>query len=161
METRSKYRIESVKIEHAIDTDPDTSYLGEYGNKATSPAAIDRVARGDAGRGEYRWFNPALTGEQTGNPESPEQDYQRMEALNNQQWYFIGIIAKARIVSPAGVIQTIRSGGLWGIESDSDKSYIESVENEQLAELRAELESLEQGIGKRAIDHAFANVERD
>src|SRR3990167_5461879 len=112
METRSKYRIESVKIEHKLDESPDTSYLGEYGNKATSPAAIDRQERGDAGRGEYRWFNPAMTGEETGNPDSPEQDYKRMESLNNGQWHHTGIIAKARIISPAGVIQTIRSGGL-------------------------------------------------
>jgi len=52
-----------------------------------------------------------------------------MDALNNQNWYFMGISATAEVWNPQShVIQRIHSGGIWGIESDSEKSYIESEE---------------------------------
>ncbi len=164
----SKNRIESVRIETVTDTDPDTSYIGHYTNHP-SPEAIIRVGE-HAGkqvkdlpddyehpsRGrEYLYFLPAMTAEETGNPESPKQDFERMESLNDGQWCFVGIIAKAVIVSAQGVTQTIRSGGLWGIESDSDKSYLEEIARDELFNLRAELEAF--GFGKRAIDYAFKN----
>ena len=154
---RNKLQIIGVKIEHKPDEDPDTSWLGEYSN-TPKEHAIDRQERGDMGRNEFRYFNPAMSGEQTGNPESPEQDYQRMESLNAGQWCFIGIIAKAELRNPAtSVTQVVRSGGLWGIESDSEKDYLASVEKGQLAELRAEL--LAFGIGPRGIAHAFKSVQ--
>jgi hypothetical protein len=60
------------------------------------------------------------------------EDYRRCEALNNGDWNYIGVIAKAKLVGMGGVIQTLRSGGLWGIESDSDEEYIRQVEDEEL-----------------------------
>lgn len=87
-----------------------------------------------------------------------KQDFERMEALNRGDWSYIGIIAKAEIVSPHGTCQTIHSGGLWGIESDSDAKYLVEVENEQLDELKNELLSL--GLGERAIERAFQNVQK-
>lgn len=36
-------RIHKVVIKHLADTDPDTSYLGEYGDSATSEFSIDRA----------------------------------------------------------------------------------------------------------------------
>jgi hypothetical protein len=53
-------------------------------------------------------------------------------------------------------MQTIRSGGLWGIESDAG-DYLDEAGNAQLEGLRSELEAL--GFGKRALDYAFKNVE--
>ena len=86
-----------------------------------------------------------------------EQDYQRMESLNRGAWHYLGIIAKAEVqLTPEGPIQTIRSGGLWGIESDSGSEYLESVKQEELADLRRQLEEV--GCGKRAIDHAYQDV---
>ena len=35
-----------------------------------------------------------------------------------------------------GVVQTLTSGGLWGIESDSGEEYIEEVAGEEYSELR-------------------------
>ena len=70
-------RILSVKVEWKHDESPDYSHLGEYSNHE-GPDSIDRKERGDMGRHEYRYFIPGMTAEQTGNPESPEQDYQRM-----------------------------------------------------------------------------------
>lgn len=87
-----------------------------------------------------------------------EQDYQRMESLNAGQWHFIGVIAKAEIVSSQGVCQTIRSSGLWGVESDSPKEGIAAIEAEQLTELGQELLSI--GLGERAVKVAVRNAER-
>jgi len=89
------------------------------------------------------------------------QHYERMEKLNNGDFCFIGIRAYATISIPSGtssVESEVSSGGLWGIESDSDKSYLESVEKEELGQLRTELKAL--GFSSRAISTAFKNVER-
>lgn len=172
MSMKTKLKIKKAWIETKLDESPDLSHLGEY-TDTPQPDAIIRIGR-HAGKfvselgeddelpskcREFRFFVPAMTGEQTGNPDSPKQDYERMEAYSNGQWNMVGIIAKAEIRNPESMVtQVIRSGGLWGIESDSDASYLEEVGNEQLAELRAELTAL--GIGSRAIDVAFQNVEK-
>jgi len=39
-------------------------------------------------------------------------------------------------------IQTIDSGGLWGIESDSDSSYLNEIGKEQVEEVREYLRTL-------------------
>jgi hypothetical protein len=145
-------RIESVKVRREVDADPDLSYLGEYSNHA-SDNSIDRVERGDAGRGEYRYFTPAMTGAQTGNPDSPEHDYQRAEAYNRGAWCMVGVWAEAEVIV-SGTVQRIRSGGLWGIESDSDASYFEEVAREQLAEL-ADILAEFIGLSRSAIKRAF------
>jgi len=60
----------------------------------------------------------------------------------------LGIMAEAEI-SSEGVIQQIRSGGLWGIESDSGGSYFLEVAEEQYDELAAILKDF--GISKKDI----------
>jgi hypothetical protein len=124
-----------VKIEFVQHQDdcPDLSNLGEY-HAAPREGSIDRQARGDMKRGECRYFTPAMTGEETGNPDSPEQDYQRYEAYNRGEWHMTFCQAKAT-VSVHGVMQTITSGGLAGVESDSDASYFKEIEAEQREEL--------------------------
>jgi hypothetical protein len=125
--------------------------------------ASDAVEECDCGhywdRHTYRFFNPSFNYiDAQGNtlPEyTPEdvrkyvaQDYARMEALNNGQWEFIGIRACAD-VTIGNTRQSIYSGGLWGIESDSEASYLKEVESEELASLRETLYEL--GFSKRAI----------
>ena len=229
--TKTSKRILSVKIKRMVDTDADTSYLGEYSNHATSDYSIDRAHRedcasleenhrnavdkleriisyldsirrspevadnsdstqwerldeaidiltglqdesmecdcsgGDMERGEYRYFNPSFnyvdkSGKATDEPENvrkyTRQDYERMESLNRGSWCHIGISAVAEVVTNAGsmsTVQTIHSGGLYGIESDSERSYLESVEQEELASLKSELSAI--GFSKRAISKAF------
>jgi len=105
---------------------------------------------------EYRYFVPAMSSDETGNPDSPMQDWKRAEGYGNE-WSYMGIIAKAEIVV-AGVCQTVRSAGLWGVESDSGDDYIyDEVGKDELAQLREVLESL--GFGKAAISLAFKHVE--
>jgi len=91
------------------------------------------------------------------------QDYQRMEAFNAGEWCYLSIRALAEVKLNTddrgiGVVQKIGSGGLWGIESDSDASYIKQIENDELADLKRELHAI--GFSKRAISTAFKNVER-
>lgn len=193
-----------MRIERAIDTDADTSHLGEYGDRP-GPCAIDRKMRGDAGQHEYRYWNPSENHVPVGNPENwarvtdrevckaiaanlprcsvdpcvaigwparydraraiawldneyIEQDYRRMEALARGDWCYFGIVAKAEVRLTTDVLQTIRSGGLWGVESDSRDEYLGSVEREELADLRRQLVAI--GCTNRQIDHAFKTVER-
>ena len=88
-----------------------------------------------------------MTGEDTGNPNSPEEDYQRMESYNRGNWAMIGIKAIAEIAilikkyTPTiKLIQVITSGGIWGIESDQDS--FKEYETSQLDELKDVLEAL-------------------
>lgn len=121
---------------------------------------------GNLERDQYRYFNGPVENYEGETPEDirkyVRQDYDRMESLNAGHWCFIGIRAEATIVTNInkhhGVCHQITSGGLWGIESDSDKDYLESIEKEELAQLRTELKSL--GFSSRAISTAFKNIER-
>lgn len=106
----------------------------------------------DSGDMEYpdknhhdRFFKPCARGEKEGTPEYKKygmQDFRHMELLNDDQWYFIGIIAVAEIITENGTIQRIHSPGLWGIESDCGGHYMLSVANEEIEGLKAELLSL-------------------
>ena len=134
--------------------------------------AQDKLAECDCGHEsgdhrEYRYFNPSCNYvDANGNlidGNTPEdirkyvaQDYARMEDLNNSGWGFIGIRAKAKIAVNS-IQQTITSGGLWGIESDSDDSCFAEVQSEELADLRAQLYAL--GFSKRAVAAAIKESE--
>jgi hypothetical protein len=74
-----------------------------------------------------------------------ESDKDRKEAYERGAFEFIGIYAVAKVdlhkPTPQGGWQYVgtteyRSGGLWGIEDDSDREYLKSIAEEQEAELR-------------------------
>jgi hypothetical protein len=69
----------------------------------------------------------------------------------------VGVVAHATVQLRGYLTQQVRSGGLWGIESDSDGSYLAEVAKDELAELRKELHAM--GFSKRAIAAAFRGVE--
>jgi hypothetical protein len=135
---RHPIRIERVFIRHKIDEQPDLTNLGNYSN-TNQPGAIFRA---NAGTREFRYFIPAMTGEQTGNPDSPRQDFERMEAYNRGDWQSLGVFAEAIVSYPDSPncrrTERFTSSGLWGVESDSG-DYIAEVEKEQLAELKDHL----------------------
>ena len=91
------------------------------------------------------------------------QDARRMYHFGRGDWWFLGIIAKCELVVPHPrrkldfITQTLHSGGLWGIESDSGEKYLNEIGREQLSELADQLEAL--GLGGRAIERAFDKVE--
>jgi hypothetical protein len=136
-------------------------------------AECDCDERGDMERNQYRYFNPSFnyvtkTDEPADGLTSEEvrkyvrQDYERMESLNAGNWCFVGIRAEAEIGLPRSgdsyLTQKLSSGGLWGIESDSENSHFESVEKDELADLRQVLK--EMGFSSRAISTAIKNFER-
>lgn len=122
---------------------------------------------GEVSHNEYRWFNPSsnyvnAAGQLTeGVTEADARqyiaaDYQRMESLQAGRWWFVGVRAIADIeIDGAGRFskQSITSGGLWGIESDSSPDYLAEVGREELADLRAQLVAL--GFSQRAVTMAI------
>lgn len=150
----NKIKLIKVWTESRTEDQPDLSHLGEYTNDGSKAGAI---ARENCGSREYRFFVPAMTGEETGNLESPRQDFERMEAYNRGDWCMIGICAKAEVVLTGNAVQTIHSGGLWGVESDSGDEYLNTVKEEEADALAAELAAL--GVGKRAIAYAMRRIE--
>ena len=76
-----------------------------------------------------------------GGEEYAEQDDQRVAAYGD--WWMLGIMARAEVSYAIGQgnsrLESLTSGGLWGIESDSGAEYIETVAREELADLKAHL----------------------
>lgn len=150
--------------QHARQGDPrletEDFEIGQCYVKDCGCEDFDRVA---VGRGrDYRYFNSGSI--DSGNTEEENrqyamQDYERVDAYNRDQWWFLGINAEAQVQLNGNLVQTITSGGLWGIESDSDDSYLQQVGDEQLAELKDQLHAI--GFTKRAIAAAFRNVQRE
>lgn len=149
----------SVKVKVMTDDSPDTSHLGAYTDEpadwaivcaegeylANLRAADEEYEVPERGR-EYRFFVPgAYTSDELANDEEVQkygrEDFERMKSLDNGDWRFIGIRAVAEVSSEHGAIQRLSSGGLWGIESDSEGSYFGEVAKEELGQLRAELEA--------------------
>lgn len=88
-------------------------------------------------------------------PENYESEMQkakdRMAAWENDEWRFVGVVAKAVVYIPAGGtsfrIMTLESAGLWGIESDSEE-YLKEVFEEQKGDLLAELKAMGEALTK-------------
>ena len=148
-----KKRIAKVVYLRESDDSPDLSCLGEYSNQPDA-VHIDREERGDRGHGEYRYFNMSsnYTDEKPEDQQKyMEQDYRRMEDYGNG-WCMMFLQCQAQVVIN-GIVQTITSGGLGGVESDSDEDYFEEIKKEQLDELAEVLRSM--GFSKKAISTAF------
>lgn len=143
-----------IEITREMDDCPDISHLGEFcdwqeGAIKRNPSYLERHS--------YEWILPAISrdkyfqdlhkiGYSKGVAAELAQSYvnqdiKRLESLERGDWYFIGIYATAR-KEVNGTIQTFRSGGLWGIESDSDESYLKEVEQEETEQLKSILAKL-------------------
>jgi hypothetical protein len=72
------------------------------------------------------------------------QSKERKESYG-QSWEMLGCVATAQVSYSIGGgnrrLETLSSGGVWGIESDSDKSYLREVEKDQLFDLSSHLEN--------------------
>lgn len=138
--------ISKIRVKSDSDPDPDLSWIGKYSD-VWEKHAIDRFEDRHHDNREYRYFHPA-------NPEYAKEEYQRMEAINEGQIWFIGIWVEADILIK-GQIQVITSGGLWGIESDSDQKYIDEVVQDELSNLTDQLKEL--GFSEGEIQDAIDN----
>ncbi len=132
-----KAKLISIKIIETEDQSPDLSHLGAFSNQRGDFAVEHEPNNGRL----FNWFNAANVETQ----EQAEENYKRAASYGNRWWY-VGIKAEAVIHLPiskhSNKVQTIDSGGLWGIESDSEVSYREEVAREQVAELKGYLETL-------------------
>ena len=133
-------KLESVRLMKQVDEQPDLSWIGSYASTyGGSDIVVDRQERGHADSRQHRYFIWANQSNYK-EPLKPrerrelEQDYRRMEDYGNG-WVMVGVWAEADIVVD-GVIQKLRSGGLWGIESDSDQAYFNSVGQEEYNALK-------------------------
>lgn len=108
-------RIDDIQIKWQVDDDADLSYLEQF-----------ELDSADADEREYA-----------------RQDRERL-ARYGEYWFMEGCQAVARVSYPVGNdsrrIEILSSGGLWGIETDSDRAYLTSVENDELADLKGHLE---------------------
>lgn len=69
----------------------------------------------------------------------------RLAAYQRDEWHMIGIRAKATIcVQRLGCSTSyeLTSPGLWGVESDSDESYLQSVYEEQCSVLQSDITAM-------------------
>lgn len=67
----------------------------------------------------------------------------RLAAYERGDWHMFGIRAVATICIQRGNCRTnyeISSPGLWGIESDSEPSYLDPVFKEECSQLQADIE---------------------
>lgn len=115
---RSKVEIVKVTVKWLTDEDPDLSFLDQFENSKDKE--------------EKKYYI---------------EDQKRKSDYGNR-WYMQGCKAYAEVryemenVYPAGNyrLETLSSGGLWGIESDSDSDCLKDTEKEQLKELKNHLE---------------------
>ena len=150
-------RIDKIRLVRSVDDTGGVLFdLGEYSD-APGPAdrTVDRFkylpARDQRRLHQLRYFIAEMSAEDTGNPKSVQQDYRRAEAYNDGKWWAVGICAEAVVSYEIGNkcrrLETLISSGLWGIESDSDASYLASVEQDELADLREHLKVFGVDVG--------------
>lgn len=86
-------------------------------------------------------------------------DAERLSSFG-YSWNMLGVYVSADVqTSDRGVIQTIRSGGVYGVESDSGKDYLDELETEEILDLTSELLAI--GFSEDAVNVATQNVERE
>ena len=112
---------ERVKV---TDTNPDLSYLRQFHDDV----AIDL-------RKEYR-----------------ARDIARLAAFERGEWEMLGLMVKCTIHVPMGgnsfQVFTMKSAGLWGVESDSQSSYFAEVWDEEENSLREALRVMGEAFSK-------------
>lgn len=132
-----------IKVKSIVDDDPDVSYL-------------DTTPEDHYGTDGYNWNHVSEEDKQKVIDQYgsiwnacvayAEHDKERLDAFYRDDWNMIGIKAVATIHLPVNEktvkAETISSGGLWGIESDSDKSYLQEIGREQIEEVKGYLRTL-------------------
>ena len=145
-------KINRIIVRHLIDENPDLSHLGKFSDTAGEFA----IKHSREGYGEYKYFNA----DNVEDMKQAKQNYKLMIDYNNGVWGMIGIRAEAEIITgkkDCGLINTIKSGGLWGISNDCDDSEFKSIEEEQVDELKDVLRKL--GFSKLQVEKAKIEVE--
>lgn len=137
MATVKRAKVVKIEVKRIVDENPDLSFLEttpeyHYGKNGSNWSHVSEEGRQRIIAKYGSIWNACMA--------YAKQDKERLDAYNRGVWEMIGIRAVATIHIPADddtvKIQTIDSGGLFGIESDSDDSYIHDIGREQIAEVK-------------------------
>ena len=121
-------RLDYIRVKWEIDESPDLSWLesrlSEDGKTLLS---------------SMRYTQEELNEHPIKTRRYIKEDMHRLETCGDS-WVMMGCTAEAEVSYPINEsgdrrIETFTSGGLWGIESDSDNEYKESVASDQLWDL--------------------------
>ena len=147
-------KIEKITIKRMIDENPDLDYLGKFSDKAGEYA----IKHSEGSANLYQYFNA----ENVDNMKQAKENYNRIMEYEkgNLCDYGIKAVAEIRTSQDEGntwLINSISSGGLWGLSSDgTEEDFIQEGSN-QLEDLKDVL--LELGFEKKEIE--AVKVERD
>jgi hypothetical protein len=147
--------IKEIKVKREVDYNTDLRDLGEFSDTEGEYA----IEHGLEDCQEYNYFNA----ENVSSMKEAKENYERIMKYERGELVDYGIIAEATIVTEEntskgyGLTNTIHSGGLWGMSSDSDESYLKEIENEQIEELKEILKEF--GFTQKEIEKA--KVERE
>jgi hypothetical protein len=148
-------KINKIIIKHIPDYEADLSWIGTFDDEPKDEFAIKH----NGGREQYAYFNPQKGAVE--NKKQAKRDYERMMAYDRGEWGMVGIKAEAETAISIGngcwKLDTITSGGLWGIETDADEKFHNEIEQEQLAELKDYLK--EYGFTDSDIEKARVIIE--
>lgn len=143
--------VTAARIVVVPDNDPDLSYLGEYTMRVADVdtdkyTVIDRdEENGFHQPGSMRFFVSSFNYEDE-TPEDREkyarQDFERMEAYHRGDWWTVEIYVEADVTMPGDGPRTLKSGGIWEIESDSGEGYIRETAGDEIVDLRTALVTL-------------------
>lgn len=144
-------KIISFKVERTPDYDADLSFLGTFSNEAKSELAIEHKPNDSR---SFNWFNPEPGTCET--LEHAKQQYDRLIAYEDGQWGMVSVCAIAQIqTSDDGktwLCNTIKSGGLYGVEDDMADADYKDIETEEAEQLISALKSL--GFTREEIEEA-------
>lgn len=139
-------RIVEVMIRSEAEDQPDLSFLETEYDEPTQ-TIIKSCRYGPEAIDEHGWAKVLGW---------IHEDHSRL-ADHGAEWQMIGIWVEAKI-TVNGVTQCLQSGGLWGVESDSDHQFFGATVVEELDELRATLADL--GFDAEEVGSANMNEDR-
>lgn len=122
--------ISGLRIVWQEDTNPDLSYLDSDFDDLENSCRYSQTDVETYGEQQVR--------------EWVEQDRKRLEEYGNT-WIETGIWAECTVFVRQGhgwLMLPVRSGGLWGLESDSDAGFIRTEAKQQLRDLAEVLRTL-------------------
>jgi len=126
-------RLDYIRVKWEIDESPDLSWLesrlSEDGKTLLSSMRYTQEELNEHPIKVKRWI---------------KEDMRRLETCGDS-WVMMGCTAEAEVSYPINEsgdrrIETFTSGGLWGIESDSDSRYKRDTANDELEGLKKHLE---------------------
>ena len=127
------------------------SYATEQAGNTLEPPRIDRIT-----------LNVMVDTDADTSFLEQEEFSELRESYHRGDYYFVGVRANAdvsyAISNTDRRIETLTSGGVWGIESNSGKDYIEGeVGKDELNDLKTHLERF--GVNTSNFDALIENVE--